>query len=87
MERNSDSQMFNVYLSEGRQRRRISFAVRIYPEMTTLLSMHEGLDVETERGANTANVFSIQLLENSRLSCVIESPVAISGGIGFRGRF
>jgi len=55
--------------------------------MTTLLSMHEGLDVETERGANTANVFSIQLLENSRLSCVIESPVAISGGIGFRRRF
>ena len=35
------------------------------------LSVHEGLDVEAEGGADAHDIFAIELLEDSRLSRII----------------
>ena len=46
--------------------------------------MDESLDVESECRANTANIFLVELLENSRLSGVVQATVDRSQGIKSR---
>jgi hypothetical protein len=35
--------------------------------------MRKSLDIESQRGADTQNIFAVELLKNSRFACVIQA--------------
>ena len=67
----ADAYIYLVCIWEDGMDKRVNCMVREGEGGECLLSMHEGLDVEAEGWADAHDILAIELLEDSRLSCII----------------